>query len=389
MRPIVLIPGVGGSILVDKRQPTRKIMRQEMLHNRWLNIYPFIPRSIEQWRQDMECVVVRGKDGKISGVKSVTDYISPYDIGGTKGIKDMLPEFLLLPDAIQDVMQNSFQFRYFHDLCESLYTIGYQDHTSLFGIPYDFRLVLDPEYRTCMFRSMQETVEKARASMDKPCIVATHSLGSLMFKWFLSKHVSPEWIKDHIHKLYLMSPPFGGSLFSLKTVLVGDFYIPHFHHLYKNELQMNTGIVMCLPNEIGFSESQSLVEIDEPRKSLITLKDYERFYDQGHVSFQIWYDLYKPHLPDICSYIDVDCHVVNASNKATPSLYKLRNHGTYPHTELYSDGDGIILPLKDDVFSCMFPKNKLQITTLQDCKHTDIISHPILVSNILEDALSE
>lgn len=337
----------------------------------------------------MECVVVRGKDGKISGVKPVADYITPYDVGGTKGIKDMLPEFLLLPDAIQDVMQTSFQFRYFHDLCESLYTVGYEDHASLFGVPYDFRLVLDPEYRVSLFDSMKDTVEKAKCTMNKKCVVATHSLGSLMFKWFLSTHVSQEWIDNHVHKTYLISPPFGGSLFSLKTVLVGDFYIPHFHHLYKNELQVNSGIVMCLPNHIGFDKKQSLVEIEEPDKSVITLQDYKKLYDQGHVSFQIWYDLYKPFLKDVCSYINVDCHVVNALNKATPTLYKIKTHDTYPHKEVYSNGDGIILPLKDDVFSRMFAKDKLKVTTIYDCKHTDIISHPVLVSNILEDALSD
>ena len=384
----MLIPGVGGSILVDRRQPMRKMMQKEMLHNRWLNIYPFIPRSIEQWKKDMECVVVRGKDGKVTGVKPVADYITPYDVGGTKGIKDMLPEFLLLPDAIQDVMQTSFQFRYFHDLCESLYSVGYQDHTSLFGVPYDFRLVLDPEYRLTLFESFKSTVEKARWRMNEPCVVATHSLGSLMFKWFLSKHVTGDWIEQHIHKVYLMSPPFGGSLYSLKTVLAGDFYIPHFHHLYKKELQINTGIVMCLPNNIGFEHTQSLIEVEEPNKSMISLQDYRRFYDQGHVSFQIWFDLYMPHLQDICSYLDVDCHVVNAVNKATPALYKVKKPGAYPHTEVCSSGDGIILPLDDEVFSRMFPREKLQVTTIENCKHTDIISHPIMVSNILEDALN-
>lgn len=389
MRPIVLIPGIGGSILVNKNKPTRTIMRKELVHNRWLNIYPFFPRCIEEWKSDMKCDITRTSCGKVAGVKPVARDITILDFGGTCGIKNMLPEFLLLPENIQDIMQNAFQFRYYNELCDDLYSFGYKDHESLFGIPYDFRLVLDPDYRTELFQGMKHIIEKAKSHNNQQCVVATHSLGCLMFKWFLSSHVDPEWVKSHIYRLFMLSPPFGGSLYSLKTVMSGDFYIPHFHGMYKDELQTNTGIVMCLPNRFGFDPTYPLMKIEEPQKSVITLGDYSRLYQEGHVSFQIWQDLYLPHVHDIYRYVDVDCHIINAINRATPISYTVRQPGKYPHKESHSDGDGIIIPPDKSVVDAMFPLDKLRMTTLKECKHTEIITHSFVVRNILESALND
>lgn len=390
MRPIILIPGFGGSILVNKQKPSRKIVHRQMLHNRWLNVYPFIPKSIDQWKHDMHCTIVKGDDNKVKRVIPACNDITTYDVGGTHGIKDVLPEFLLLPDSFQEVMQSSFQFRYYHDMCEACYSVGYKDHETLFGIPYDFRLVLDPEYRINFFTQIKHILEEAFHKQKQSSVVVTHSLGALMFKWFMSSAVvDNDWLQKHVHYLYMLSAPFGGSLYALKTVLYGDFYIPQFHAMYKNELQTNTGIIMCLPNELGFEPIQRLVEVDESDKH-ITLQDYATFYDEGHVSFQIWNDLYRPYMDLICSYNNVPCHVINATNKATPHTYKVRNDVSYPYFEYNSnEGDGIILSLRNNILENMFPKEKLQVTTLKDCKHTHIISHPVVVRNILECALSD
>lgn len=390
MRSIVLIPGIGGSILVNKSKPTRKLLGQEVIHNRWLNVYPFLPKSIDNWKNDMKCVVERdGKYGNVIGVKPVCDNIIAYDVGGTKGIKDILPEFLLLPYNLHDVMQSSFQFRYFHDICEYLYSHGYKDHHSLFGIPYDFRLVLDPQYRGQLFATFKTVIEKATQTANCASVVASHSLGAILFKWFLSTYVDQTWIRNNVHRFFMISPPFGGSLFSLKTVMVGDFYIPQFHSLYKDELQSNTGIIMCLPNKYGFKATQPLMEIEETNMT-ITLADYQSLYDDGHVSFQIWHDLYIPHVSDIYKYVDVDCHIIDATSKPTPKTYRVKRDGVYPHREYQCDrGDGIILPLEYDIIRHMFPEGKLQKSTLTDCKHTDIISNQFVMRKVLESALNK
>lgn len=336
----------------------------------------------------MGCELIKAPQGNtIAGIEPRNKDITTYDFGGTQGIKDVLPEFLLLPESMQDVMQSAFQFRYFHDMCDEYYNEGYCDHRTLYGLPYDFRLVLDKSYRENLFRDMKHVIDKAAKTTKTKCVIVTHSLGGIIFKWFLSSYVDSKWIDDHIDIMFMLSPPFGGSLFSLKTVLVGDFYIPQFHNLYKTELQTNAGIVMCIPNELGFDRHQPMIEVEEPHPHFLTLEDYPVLYKEDHPSFKLWYDLYVPYMSEICSYIKVDCHIINAECKATPHKYKIRKQGAYPHAEAHGRGDGIILPVKPGVYNSMFEDKRLLITTLDDCKHTDIIAHPFVIKNVLERAL--
>lgn len=383
MRPIVLIPGIGGSILVNKHKPTRNIMGKELVHNRWLNIYPFIPRNVDQWKNDMGCDVIRGSNGDVIGIKPVNDAIDVHDVGGTKGIKDVLPEFLLLPRRGQDVLQDMFQFRYFHDVCQVLYDRGYEDHASLFGIPYDFRLVLDPAFRSDLFLRMKETVEKAVATnYGKRCVVYSHSLGSIMFKWFLSSFVTEQWIADHISDIMLISPPFAGSVASLKTVIYGDFYLPRFHKLYMNELQHNTGIIMCLPNKIGFADDAELLRNGDHS---ITMNDYRRM---DHVSMKIWRELYEPYLYDIVikPLHGVRTTVFKCNTIPTPIWYGSKKKDEYPSDQLCADGDGIITSLCESVYVRMFG-DRVDVRHV-DSKHTHIIYHPEVVGKLLEYALT-
>lgn len=379
MKPVVLIPGIGGSILVNKNAPTRKVLGRDVLHNRWLNIYPYIPKSIEHWKYDMGCEVIRNREGgNIMGVKPLNSDIDVYDIGGTKGMKDVLPEFLLLPQVGQNVMQGLFQFRYFHDVCEVLYEAGYRDHQNLFGIPYDFRLILDPTYRIGLFQKFKEYIE----TPGVPVVVFAHSLGAVLLKWFLSSHVTREWMNAHIYEIILISPPFGGSAASMKTVMFGDFYVQAFHKLYKDELQVNTGVVMCLPNvNGGWGSDVPIVSVGD--EDGIRIGDYERLAGLGHVSFEIWRDLYRPHMDVIRAPVYVPTTVFNAEGRDTALWYRTRSIDEYPHEEVCGRGDGIIQPLGREWYANVF-RGRLNDIRIHGAKHTDIIANTIVMQKLLE-----
>lgn len=378
MKPVILIPGIGGSILVNKNTPTRRILNQDVLHNRWLNIYPYIPRSIDHWKYDMGCDVIRDRDnGRVTGIKPLNADVDVYDMGGTKGIKDVLPEFLLLPQMGQNLMQSMFQFRYFHDVCEVLYEKGYHDHKNLFGIPYDFRLILDPVYRHRLFERFREYIE----TPGTPVVIFAHSLGAVLLKWFLSSHVPREWIDTHIDEIILVSPPFGGSAASIKTVIFGDFYVQQFHKLYKDELQVNTGVVMCLPNvNGGWTRDAPIIQMGD---DAIRIDDYEQLAQMGHVSFEIWRDLYKPYLDVIRAPVYVPTTVFNGESKNTPIWYKTHSIEKYPHEELYGCGDGIIQPSDSAWYADVF-RGGLNDIRIHGAKHTDIISNTIVMQKLLE-----
>lgn len=386
MKPVILIPGIGGSILVNKQRPMRNLLGKEMIHNRWLNVYPFVPRNIDQWRRDMGCEVVSESSGRIVGVKPVNNAIGAHDVGGTKGIKDVFPEFLLLPRRGQNMLQDMFHFRYFHDVCEVLYECGYKDHISLFGVPYDFRMVLDPGFRTTIFEQFKNIIEKSVATNGgKKCVVLSHSLGSVLFKWFLSSFVSTGWIEDHIADLIIVSPPFGGSVASLKTVIFGDFYIPSFHKWYMKELQRNTGIIMCLPNSVGFSLDEELIRNGHQS---IAIKDY---WKMDHISMKIWRDLYEPYFQDVIlkpldDVKSMKTTVFRCDTVPTPVWYGSATLGEYPLEQKCGNGDGIITNWCDSLYTGMFG-DCVSLRNV-DSRHTHIICDPDVVGKLLECALT-
>jgi hypothetical protein len=372
---------------VNKERPMRKVFDRELVHNRWLNIYPYLPNTMAGWKHDMGCEVIRDGRRSVVGVKPKNDAIGAYDVGGIKGIKDVLPEFLLLPEYVQRVLQNMFQFRYFHDACDQMLSLGYEEGQNLFGIPYDFRLVLDYEYRSWLFLTMKHIIETAyeKNASREGCVVFAHSLGAILFKWFASAgYVSTEWLEKYVASMILVSPPFAGSVVSLKTVLFGDFYVPQFHKLYKDELQVNTGIITCLPNALGYSPYQPLVHIEREGVD-VSWNDYLRMATEGHVSFEIWRDLYMPHIPTIVSSIRGNVTVFHANNRATPYMLRTSDWDAYPSECLARNGDGIIVELNDSLLRSVFPDANVYSI---DAKHTDIISNPHVLAKLREEALN-
>jgi len=385
MRPIVLIPGIGGSIIVNKRAPTRRILEKDVLHNRWLNFYPYSPKTIREWKQDMRIVVDRGDDGRIVGVRPHQPLLDVVDIGGTMGLKDVVPEFLLLPKPMQKVFQNVFQFRYFHDICEYLYGCGFEDRETLFGIPYDFRLVLDPVYRQTLFITMKTMIEHAYHSTNQQVVIVAHSLGGILFKWFVSDGCVDEgWVSKYVYMCNLISVPFGGSVLALKTVLAGDFYIPQLHRIYRDELQHNTGVIMTLPNTVGFDNNASLLCTDDDM--IVTPTTYHRLADEGHVSFEIWRDLYEPHIPTVMQKVHMPTRIFMSADKDTPTSLVSSSLDSYPYYYEYSKGDGIIHNISYDIYARIFGSDP-KVTLLKGATHTNIISHPYLMQYVKKLAL--
>jgi hypothetical protein len=327
--------------------------------------------------------VIRDGNGRITGIRSKNIDLSVLDPRGTKGVKDVCPEFLLFPDSIQRVLQRMFQFRYFHDICEMLYAKGYQDRQSLFGVPYDFRMVLDPAYRIQLFHDMKLVIEEARQRNGSPVVVASHSLGGVLFKWFVSSHmVDQKWIDENIAECVMLSVPFGGSVLSLKTILTGDFYVPYFHKTIKPMVQLNSGIIMCFPNKLGFGDNDTIFEVESPIWRSISPNDYLTLADEGNVPFQIWRDLYLPNLPIITKKVSMTTRVFECRNKKTPNYYRVRNTDSYPHIEQYGRGDGVVNSIDVNTYYEMFDTHKLHVTYLDDIKHISVISHEKVLEHI-------
>ena len=372
MKPVVIIPGISGSILVNRYKPHKELLGRKMLDNRWLNIKPYSFDSVTTWKKEMGLDVIENEKGLIVGMHEKFKDIGVYDIGGTKGICDILPDLLLFNESQQQFFENNYKFRYFYHMVRELHKVGYNDHHNLFGIPYDFRLVLDPIYRARLFQQFRHYIEAATEKNGEPCVVVTHSLGGLMFKWFLTTMVNQQWIDNHIHRVVMINAPFGGAPFALKALLAGEYYVPFLQHIFRDEVQYVGGIIMSLPNHYAFS-------MDEPlwiyEHGDITLRDYKNFIEEErHVSFRIWNDLYKPHITTMFKKISVPVHAVVNLGQETPVVFKSKKLTDIPKPYKNISGDSIVTENSLMCYQKVFERGRLRELIVPDSDHTALIS---------------
>lgn len=340
MRPIVMIPGIGGSILVQKGAETRRLFHKSVPDNRWVNIYVASKHGLSRWKRDMRCDMIYDDTGRITGVRPEINHIYAYDFGGTKGIKDIMPEFLLLPPQYQNMLDDMFHHRYFHALSDQMYGYGYRDNYSLFGAPYDFRFILDPQIRSAYFKQLQSLIEGACKRTGERAVIVTHSLGGIMLKWFATVCVSQEWIDKHIERWVCISAPFGGSYHALYAATSGEHYIPSMRSSVQMELQRNLGIIACFPNDLAFDKNEVLLQADES----VTIETYSHLAQKGLIPFRLWTDLYK----DALSYaikppVRIPTHVVCGSKmNSTMGRGVADAWDTPPSRMEYITGDGIV-----------------------------------------------
>lgn len=346
------------------------------------------------------------KTGRIVGFDGYEDAgIMPYDVGGTAGIKDLVGELLLLSDRQQEDLENMYQFRYFNTICEMLYAEGYADHKTLIGLPYDFRLVLDPDYRKRLFATFRHYIEAATDRTGHRAVVVGHSLGALLFKWFLSLGgsaegavaggVSDDWIADNIAEFISVSAPYGGAPNSIKAGLAGEHYIPFFHHVFREELQYNSGIVMCFPNSIGTLARDVLYETPaadargahkkRPHRA-IQMADYDDLARHS-VAFEIWRDLYAPHLDVMARRVRVPTCAVLTANVATGIRFKTRKLSEYPYDTAYGYGDGVVPARSLKAFRKLFYPELTKEIIIPNSNHAKTISDPRLCDYLRQAAL--
>lgn len=372
MKPVVIIPGISGSILVNRHKPHKELLGRRMLDNRWLNIKPYSFDSVTTWKKEIGLDVIENEKGIVVGMHEKFKDIGVYDIGGTKGICDILPDLLLFNESQQQFFENNYKFRYFHHMVRELHKAGYHDHQNLFGIPYDFRLVLDPLYRARLFHQFQHYIEAAAEKNGEPCVVVTHSLGGLMFKWFLTSMVSQQWIDDHIHQVVMINAPFGGAPFALKALLAGEYYVPFLQHIFRDEVQYVGGIIMSLPNHYAFSMDEPLWMYEHGQ---ITLRDYKNFIEEErHVSFRIWNDLYKPHISTMFKKISVPVHAVVNIGQETPVVFKSKKLTEIPKVHKNTAGDSIVTENSLLCYQKVFERDCLRELVVADSDHTAMIS---------------
>lgn len=282
---------------------------------------------------------VRRSQGRIIGLDGHPEIV-PHDVGGLAGIRNVVPEFLLVPPHTQQLLQQAFAFRYMDGMCRFLdRDLGYTAQQDLFGLPYDFRLVLDAGTRATTFEDFRRWIEAGVAANGRRAVIIAHSMGGVMIKWFLTSHVSQAWIDRHIEHVVGVAVPYGGTPSALRATLCGDYYVPGFHHLFREEFAHNSGMILCFPNSFVYSP-------DEPHivagTNPITTASYGAMADAGVLPFEIYRDLWAPHAPALIGRVNAAYTAVIPSRQRTPSLIYMPSLHTYSDECETGDGDGII-----------------------------------------------
>lgn len=228
-KPIFFIPGLGGSSLedtVDRPKGYINTFRPEYdkycFHTQktkesvWVNLqsamigpprYCWMDRIKTNWNTQTK------KLTNTPGVKTFTKGgIIDGKYEGCAGIKYL---------SYMPIIGGTPTSDYFNNMISTLESLGYKDGDNLFGLPYDFRLILDPEIMNEYFMNIKNKFEEIRIKSGQRIVVLGHSLGCVLTNLFLSFQPQ-QWKDEHIDCFISIAGPYGGSSKALRTIISGE-----------------------------------------------------------------------------------------------------------------------------------------------------------------------
>jgi len=243
-RPVVIIPGLGGSMIFNKWSknmpdpPLPESLLPPCAKSRtewtplWVDPVAAMSESFGAncWQYRMEPDYDQGyrnKDGVEADPWQGADLVNPDGsvklskyFGGIDGVNILLQEWDF---KIPVKMGYMFQL-----LITDLQKIGYEAQKDLFGAPYDFRTISSKGPSDHYYEGLKALLEFA--AKGKPAAVVTHSLGCCVFKRFLSEYLTAKlgrvaaasWKDAHVGSWICVGSPFGGAPMALRTALSGD-----------------------------------------------------------------------------------------------------------------------------------------------------------------------
>ena len=329
-RPIVLVPGFSGSILVKPARPYRKILNKTLVNNRWLQL------NSKQWNLDNGASFK--PEGSGHGLVLHGDLV-PHHVGGLDGIRNICRDlhwFSSMFDMIDltDRLDEHFNFTYFDSLINALESDGAVPTADLFGFPYDFRFVLDPEVKRQTFANLRFVIETAVRKNKGAVVMVCHSQGALVVKWFLNE-MPLDWTRHHVHKFVAINAPFSGVPHVLHILKNGDHYIKPMRKWLLENLRFNTGLVMMMPP----IEESELIRCDLEGVARLRRELYEPQRERIEAPLQvpsivIHSELYRETVAQIEFNDDGDCiETIGMGDGVVPNHSILAYEQSLPMTE--------------------------------------------------------
>jgi len=292
--PIFLVPGLGGTRLKECNS-TRLV---------WLNAPLYLDCTSKLIK--ILDVVYDPKEKTFESKNAVKPDREMGDLRAIANISDPPTDICSQFDAM---------IRYFEKIS------GYIPGENIFGVPYDWRLILDGEYWAHFTKQLIQLIEKQQDYCPTiKCIFIAMSMGGLVMTKFLSERDS-EWKKNHVAKLITIGTPFGGSPRACLSLCGGVEDITGLDNYFIKDLFRNcAGSYMCQPNKNCFPNLKivrNLKEKDYRVDEIETVFEEEEF-DTKTVR-TIFRDTYSGvvNLMDNGPGPEVEVHCIVGSSKDT------------------------------------------------------------------------
>ncbi|XP_009383344.2 phospholipase A(1) LCAT3 isoform X1 [Musa acuminata AAA Group] len=187
--PVVLVTGVGGSILNARNRKSGSIIRV------WVRIllanFEFKKYLWSLYNPDT---------GYTESLNVDDEIVVPEDDYGLQAIDILDPSLWAKLLRLTDVYQ-------FHEMIDMLIGCGYEKGTTLFGFGYDFRQSNRIDKTMDGLKQKLETAYKA--SGGKKVNIISHSMGGLLVKCFMSLHNDD--FSKYVNKWICIACPFQGA----------------------------------------------------------------------------------------------------------------------------------------------------------------------------------
>lgn len=204
---------------------------------------------------------------------------------------------------------------------------GYTELKDLFGVPYDWRLILDPTYWAALSLALRELIEKhtGGCSNTRASLIG-FSLGSFVIIRFLREQTL-EWRQKFIQRVIFVGAPLGGCPKAFISVCGTMEDLPGYNTpCVRRFLQRCSGAFMCHPIPAAFPGLVIIKDLPDPETGCtqsFTVEQLREAYQHPRFNTKSACDIYRDYADFINNFTsagiadDVEVHIVYSSVKDT------------------------------------------------------------------------
>jgi pimeloyl-ACP methyl ester carboxylesterase len=355
MRPIVLVPGFGGSKLVRKGDTNsrNRVFSFDILDKRWKNDFHYT-------------------FDKVNGLK-ISDTIEPYRFGSTDGVVDLCDDCarldrILVKVTNKEFFNDMFGYKYMSDMTRHLSDRhGYKSEIDMFAAPYDFRTVMmDERY----MNDLKMLIEKAVDDNGEPSVVIAHSIGCLLVTLMLVRHTTYQWRKKHVNKFVSICGPYGGCSVPASALIFGHPLVSKITSHFDEMLQCCSGLALSLPNYLAYGLETPVFYDHRQKKSYNIFMKRQLFSDSMN---HLLYTYIDPCIDSLQENVGVDTKILYANGKDTPLTYII--HADERVETSTVSGDGVV-PSTSLMLHHMYKYSNYTYYDIPNTDHTRILQDP-------------